>query len=172
MDFPLWATPERRAYLVELFLKDPLACEIDLFTGKLVNPFAEELIVYWKADDRDASSYLWQLERRRLHAAPHRHFPRVRTSLWDSITREEYLVNRPLWRIEAIGVGALTHKRVAKVEIPELKATLWVDLSGMKLEGTSKHKLRKLARRGGAVPKGLVDQIENRCAEAVRRYLG
>ena len=41
---------------------------LDLLTGELFTPKVEEQIDYWKADDRDARSYLDKLERRQLHA--------------------------------------------------------------------------------------------------------
>jgi hypothetical protein len=59
---------------------------------------------------------------------------------------------------------------VAQVSLPGLKATIWVDLSGIKTEGLSKNQLRKLARyKRGAVPKGMVAQIETRVHQAVKR---
>ena len=168
MTFPLWATPARRACLVEIALANPLAYEIDLFTGNLTNPTIEELIDYWKCDDRGERSYLWKLERRRLHAL----HPRIsKRGPFDSIRREQYLAERPIFHIVAIGVNAFTQRRVAQVVIPDLEATLWVDISGISRE-VSKSKLRKLARyRRGAVPKELVDQIHLRCRRAVEQRL-
>ncbi len=166
MEYPLWATPQRRAILVEMALANPLAYEVDLITGNLLNPALEDLIDYWQDEDRDERSYLWKLEKRWLH----RLYPQIRRrGPWDSIRMEQYLADRPIFEIVAIGVSALTFKRMAEVRIPALKATLWVDLSHLEL---SKNKLRKLARyKKGAVPKELQDQIENRCRQAVQRYL-
>lgn len=127
----------------------------------------QELMAFWKAYDREERERLWRLERRRLHATPQLH----KRGEFDSIRREQHLANRPVWRIVGIGVGAFTQHRVAQVEIPGLKKTIFVDLSGIKLEG-SKSKLPKLARYNrGALPKGLVEKVEQRVAQAVARLL-
>lgn len=163
--FSLWATPARRAYLVELFV-NPQDWQIDMLTEELLNPVADELIDHWKADDRDNRAFLWKLEKRRLHAQ----LKIKKRGEFDSIRREQYLADRPIFRIVAIGVGAFTFKRVAQVQIPGL-ATVWVDISGIPLK-VSKNKRHKLARYGrGAVPQDLVEQIYARCRKAVQQYL-
>ena len=112
MRFPLWATPPRRAYLVEVALTNLQDYEIDFFTGNLLNPAIEELIDYWKGDDRGERSFLWELEKRRLHALR----PRItKRGQFDSIRREQYLAERPIFQIVAIGVNAFTQRRVAQV---------------------------------------------------------
>ncbi|MBI4294647.1 MAG: hypothetical protein HY669_00595, partial [Chloroflexi bacterium] len=110
-------------------------------------------------DDRDQRSYLWQLEKRRMHA-----LPRIkRRGPWDSIRMQQFLAERPVFEIVGIGVSAFTQHRVAKVKIPELHKILWVDISGSNL---SKNKLRKLARGRGRVP----EEIHAIVARVVRRY--
>lgn len=127
----------------------------------------QELIAFWKAYDREERARLWKREQRRLHAAPQLR----KRGGFDSIRREQYLADRPVWHIVAIGLNAFTQHRVAQVEIPGLKKLIWVDLSGIKLEA-SKSKLRKLARyKRGALPKGMVEQVESRVAQAVARFL-
>jgi hypothetical protein len=168
MEYPLWATPERRAWLVELAQATFADYGIDLYTGQLVNPTIEEVIAAWKADDRAKRQQLWKLEVRRLHAAPQIR----RRGPFDSIRREIYLSQRPSFEIVAVGIGAFTFKRMAKVVIPGLKRVVWVDLSGIRPEGVSKNKLRKLARyQRGSVPKELVPQVESRVQERIRAYL-
>lgn len=209
MEFPLWATPERRARLVELsqrrcalgdepcpvwetllqaivaklgqpdagdstwplraaLLIARLTQEMPLADRFHIPPWAtRELIALWKEDDRLERSIARKIEKRRLHAAPQ---IRVRGP-FDSIRREIYLAQRPIFKIVAIGVGAFTQHRVAKVVIPGLKATLWVDISDTAL-GASKNKLRKAVRYGkGAVPKDKASLIEERITSAVKRYL-
>ena len=188
MQFPLWATPERRTYLVEMFQKSRGFCVYGegqdcmairairfnpskpvpkRFRQHLYEFHSEWLIEYWKEDDRDMRAYLWKLERKHLHALP----PITHRGQFDSIRRDEFLAERPVFRIVGIGVSAFTQRRIAQVEIPDLHTTIWVDLSGVALK-TSKNKLRKLARYNrGAVPKGLVDDIDTRCRKAVERYL-
>jgi hypothetical protein len=57
------------------------------------------------------------------------------------------------------------------VKIPSLKVSLWLEIRG-KLN-ISKNKLKKLARyHRGAIPKGLVDQMEQQVEQAVKRFLG
>ncbi|MDP2730580.1 MAG: hypothetical protein Q8O55_08850 [Dehalococcoidales bacterium] len=125
-----------------------------------------ELKEYWKADDRDARSYLWQREKRHLHALPgiyHR-------GNYDSIRKSEDLAKQPQWQIVTLGVSAFTMGRTAKVFIPGLKATIWVDLAGLK--PTSKNQKRKFYKYGeGKAPESLDEQIHTRCSQAVRRYL-
>ena len=166
-----WATPARRARLVELLTQSKGLCVhghapcVQLL-DHCYEVISEELIQDWKADDRVERAILWALESRRLHAAP---------QIWkrgpfDTIRREIYLAERPVFEIVAIGVNAFTQHKVAQVSLPGLKATIWVDLSGIKAEGLSKNQLRKLARyKRGAVPKGMVAQIETRVHQAVKR---
>ena len=208
MEYPQWATPERRAFLAELAqrrcAKGETPCPVwqrfvqaivdrigppsqnawawvmraALATPKVLAAMPledryhvsswviQELMAFWKAYDREERERLWKREQRRLHAAPQLR----KRGEFDSIRRAEYLAHRPVWRIVGIGLSPFTFKRVAQVEIPGLKRTIWVDLSGIKLEN-GKSKLRKLARyKRGAVPKGIVSQIETRIAQAVARF--
>ncbi|MDO8636728.1 MAG: hypothetical protein Q7R34_10965 [Dehalococcoidia bacterium] len=125
-----------------------------------------ELKEYWKADDRDARSYQLKLSRRYMHALPgiyHR-------GGYDSIAKSEKLAKRPLWHIVEMGISAFTMGRTAKVFIPGLKATIWVDLSGIK--PTTKNAKRRWVRYGkGKAPLSIDEQIQDRCSQAVRRFL-
>jgi hypothetical protein len=173
MKFPQWATPRRRAILAELLVHSRGLCvhghnPCPKLLEHCYEVASEELIADWKADDRVERELAWQREKRRLHA-----LPQIRKrGPFDSIRREQFMAQRPLYRIVGIGVSAFTQHRVAQVEIPGLKATLWVDLSGIKAEGVSKNKLRKLARyKRGSVPKSMVPQIEARVRQQVARVL-
>ena len=167
MEFPLWATPERRAYLVELLERSGGLC---VYGHGLDCPdpadhcygAKEELTVdAWKADDRDERSYLWRLEKRRLNST----LKIMRRGAFDTIRREEYLAERPVFKVVAVGVNAFTQRRVAKVEIPELERILWVDIGGVEL---SKNKLRKASR----YPQWKVpNEINEYVAKRVERYL-
>ncbi len=173
MSFSQWATPARRARLVELLTQSKGLCVhghapcLQLL-AHCYEVASEELIQDWKADDRVERELAWQREKRRLHAAP-----QIRKrGPFDTIRRDIYLAERPVFEIVGIGVNAFTQHRVAQVEIPGLKAIFWVDLSGIKAEGLSKNQLRKLARyKRGAVPKGMVAQMETRVHQAVKRVL-
>ena len=187
MNSPLWATPGRRAKLAQLFLKEQAefakeffnALDLVVFGDLSMSELADlltrkhfhQLIEVWKAQDREERGIAWTIEKRRLHRGPNPGRRPLRRGPFDSIAREEYLANRPLWEIVAIGVGAFSHRRIALVKIPSLKASLWVEIRG-KLN-ISKNKLKKLARyHRGAIPKGLVDQMEEQVEQAVKRFLG
>ncbi len=125
-----------------------------------------ELTEYWKADDRDARSYQLKLSRRYMHALPgiyHR-------GRYDSIAKSEELAKRPLWHIVEMGISAFTMARTAKVFIPGLKATIWVDLQGIK-QATKNTKRRWVRYGKGKAPESIQEQIESRCSQAVKRYL-
>jgi len=166
MTFPQWATPERRNFLVELFLESRGFCVYGHGMTCLNPHHHYELVIddrieEFKRSDREERSYLWKLLERRLHAAPNK---RIQRGPFDSIRREQYLAARPIFLVVGIGVNAFTQRRVAKVEIPGLEKVIWVDLSGVEV---SKRRLRKLSRRpGGNIP----DAIYSRIAQAVRRY--
>ena len=162
--YPLWATPERRQQLVEMFQSGAFCvfghgqdCPCHKHQGKvkhlrqelhdlipsldkdthshlwvrygatvhaldkvgdkfLAHSFdlvSEQVIEDWKADDRFARSIAWQQEQRRMHAAPLKKL--YRRGQFDSIARDIYLNNRPIFRVLAIGVHAFTQHTVAKV---------------------------------------------------------
>ena len=164
---PLWATPQRRAYLVEMLERSGglcvyghgLDCPDPAFD--CYGAVEERLIDGWKEDDRDEGAYLWRLEKRRLHS-----IPRInKRGYFDSIRREQYLADRPIFKVVAVGVNAFTQRRVAKAVIPELKKVVWVDVGGV---GLSKNKLRRLSRYPmGEVP----EEINRYVAKEIRRYM-
>jgi hypothetical protein len=187
MNSPLWATPGRRAKLAQLFLKEQAefakefynSLDLVVFGDLSISELADlltrrhfcELIEAWKAQDRDERSTAWKYEKRHLHQGPNPGRRPFKRGPFDSIARAEYLANRPLWEIVAIGVGAFSHRRVAMVKLLESKQILWVEIRG-KLN-ISKNKLRKLTRyHRGAIPKGMVDQMEQQVDQAVKRFLG
>ena len=164
---PLWTTPERQACLIRLYSQAREFYEED---GRVVpdNNEAVELVIYtWKALDREEREEAWRQEKRRLHALPEIR----RRGLFGTIAREIYLAERPLWKIEAVGVGAFTFRRVARVEIPALEKVIWVDLAGV--DGSlSKNAKRKLIRyRQGKLPRELEESVFARCQRAVAQYL-
>jgi len=83
-EYPLWATPARRAKLAELFaqnLPEVTAqfyqsldrvifgdMSMSEYVNLLTRNIGHDFIEYWKEDDRDERSYLWRLEKRRMHA--------------------------------------------------------------------------------------------------------
>ena len=174
---PLWATPLRVAMLDERFAQslpettvqfyDHL--DVVVFDGMPMSKYVElltkdighHLIEYWKEDDREERSYLWRLEKRLMHAMPQI----KKRGRFDSISRAQYLDERPTFKIVAVGVGAFTQRMVAKVVIPDLgHKVIWVDLTGVHV---GKQKLNKLAKRRGKVP----NEIVNIVSREVRRRL-
>ncbi len=127
---------------------------------------SKELIEYWKVDDRDARSYMAKLEQRLLH-----HLPGIyNRGECDSIAKSEYVAKRPIWTIVQMGVSAFTMARAAKVYIPGLRTHIWVDLSGV--GKPSRSKKRGYYRYGiGKAPLSMAEQIDDRCSQAVKRYL-
>ena len=126
---------------------------------------SKEWVRLWKSDDRQERAIAFRRERRRLHAL----IEIRKRGPFDTIAREEYLANRPLWNIKAMGVGAFTFKRMAKVRIPSLGQDIWVSLAGV---GLSKNKKRKLLRYGkGTIPRELEDRTYQIAKEAVSREL-
>lgn len=166
---PKWATPQRQASLAHLVQKVLVTGEgitLDLFDGKLDIPAMEEHIRVWIALDREEREALWRAERRRLHSQPEFH----KRGQYDSLTKEMLLADRPLWEIQAVGVGAFTFQRVLKVNIPGLDKTIWVNLPAPK--GVSKHKRRKFFRYGkGVLPEPEADLMYRVIHEAVQRAL-
>ena len=164
---PLWATPQRRAYLVELLERSGglcvyghgLDCPDPAFD--CYGAAEERLIDGWKDDDRDKRAYLWRLEKQRLHSI----LKIKKRGYFDTIRREQYLADRPVFKVVAVGINAFTQRRVAKVEIPELERVIWVDVGGVRL---SKNKLRRLSRRPrGDIPEEILEYV----AKEVRRYI-
>ncbi len=176
--YPLWATPERRAKLQELFAQNlpqftpKFYAHLDLlmfenmsmgeYVAYLTKDVGHSQIESWKEDDRWEREFLWMLEQRRMHANPRR--IGKRGGPYDSIHREQLHAERPVFEVLGIEVAAFTQHRVAKVRLTELKKIVWVDISGANL---SKGKLHKLARGRGQVP----EELHRMIARGVRRFL-
>ncbi len=221
MRFPKWATPQRRACLVELWERHGLSClqghrlcphvehyaherhkvttvavpvlqqcytrdgnpregmfvegfameQVGVTTTELIDAYAlheREQVRYWVQDDCSERAAIRDMEKRRLHNS----LKLTHRGQFDSIRREIFLGNRPLFEVVGIGVSGATHKRIAKIVIPGLlKTVLWVDLSGVKAEG-SKNSRRKLARyKKGVAPQSVEAQITETCRRVAIAYL-
>ena len=173
MVFPKWATPQRRASLVELFNASRGFCVYhhdpcpdlahDCFQAMM-----DRLIDGWKEDDRDERSQLRELENRQWHALP----KILKRGPFDSIRREIFLGQRPLFEVVGVGVSGLSYKRTAQIVVPGLfRTVLWVDLSNIKPEG-SKNRRRKLARyKKGVAPQSVEAQINDSCRRVAIAYM-
>ena len=170
MNYPLWATPARQTFLIRLFHNGQGACiygHPDCQVADHYYEFYSEMVIdLWKSADREERAEAWKLEKKWLHPR----FRFFRRGPFDTISREEFLASRPLWAVQAIGVGAFTFQRVVKVEIPALKKVVWVNLP--KPAGMSKNARHKLIRYGkGKLPRELEPTVSAQCSQAVRRSL-
>jgi len=158
---PQWATPERRAHLVQLFLKCGGFC---VFGHKPCphadthhyEPFIEGLIADWVAEDRERRQAEWEAEQKRMHHIPDRHFHQGQ---FDPLRRELFLEQQPPYYLVGMGVDALTFRPVAKVRISSTYVGLFVDV-GEALQGVSKNQRRKAARYGRPLPRQVGDVAE------------
>jgi len=146
--YPKWATPIRRLALARLALDylDKEGWLVDLETGEAYHPEfsrkAEDLIDYWKAEDREARSYEQKLERRELHRLDER---RPRRSLFDA---EVFYSSQPTFYLEGLGVSAdYPFRPIAKIRLASSSVRLFIDLTEV-LKPLSKNQRRKALRHG------------------------
>ena len=164
---PKWATPERKANLVRLFLKCGGFC---VFGHKPCphphahhyEPFIDGMIKELIADDRERDAAEWKAERERMHWVPDTRF---RQGRFDTVRRAEFLAQQPTYYLEGLSVDVLTLKPVVKVRIPSTYITLFVDISEA-LEGLSKTARRKAIRRRGLPPE-MMDTVIRLAHKAV-----
>ena len=169
---PKWATPERQAHLVNLFLKSHGFCVFGEHpcTNPEVHhyePYAEAIIKDWLADDREARAYLLRLQRQALHRLPERGAIR---GAFSAISRDIYFETQPQYFMEAIGISAVNFHPFAKIRIASSYTRLHVDL-GEAFKGLSKNKRRKVVRYSQAFPVPIAKQIEYICNRAIAHYL-
>jgi len=169
---PKWATPERKAKLVELFLRSGGFC---VFGHKLCdNPehhyalFIEGVISDWKADDREARWFEYRLESIALHRLGEPTKPLRGT--FSAISKDIWKSSQPLYYIENLGISGLTLKPFAKIRIASSYMRLHVDI-GEALRGVSKSKRRKAIRYGKPLPKSIDEAISILVRQAVKHYL-
>ena len=178
---PQWATPVRRAHLIRLFgttkmvdapyelkgfcLDDhchklgaagflPPECSTCFMCRFNYENYIEEIIGYWKSEDKIDDAVLWRLEQKLLHAAP---LKRGRWgSQFDPVSKDQFFSNRQPFYLEATGISGLTFTRVAKIRIAGTQTRLFVEVP--RTRGLSKNAKRKLQRYG---QKQLLDAVKN-----------
>jgi len=169
---PKWATPERRAKLVELFSRSGGFC----IFGEPNCPipehhyelFIEGLILDWKADDREARRLEYRLESIRLHSLAEPRQPlRGRFS---AISKDIWKSSQPLYYIEGLGISGLTLQPFVRVRLSSSYMRLYVTL-GSALRGVSKSKRRKAIRYGKPLPKTVEQAINQLIKASVLDYL-
>ncbi|MBA7674989.1 hypothetical protein ES703_83217 [subsurface metagenome] len=169
---PKWATPERRAKLVELFCRSGGFCIFGepncAIPSHHYEIFIEGLILDWKADDREARRIEYRLESIRLHslAEPRQplrgRFSAISQDIWNS--------SQPLYYIEGLGISGLTLQPFVRVRLSSSYLRLYVNL-GEALRGVSKSKKRKAIRYGKPLPKTIEQAINQLVKSAVLDYL-
>ena len=180
---PKWATPTRKARLVQLWdhygnrcLQGHGACPerdhyvlVDAQGGmqllRLYDVKSEEAIRYWVSDDAAQRMAEWKAEQERLH----RDQRRFRQGEFDSLRRQIYLENQPPYAIVALTADSLTFRPVALVKVSSTIIRLFVDLPNP-MVGLSKSARRKARRYGKGLPEEAVQKAEKAIAAAVQDW--
>jgi len=170
--YPKWATPDRQAHLVRLFLSSNGFCVFGhrrcLIPEHHYELFIEGLITDWKADDRAQRQAEWQAERCQLHSLGERHYPLH--GQFSAIGKDIFYASQPIFYLEGLSISGLTFKPFAKVRLASSFVRLHIDL-GNTLKAVSKAKRRKAIRYGKVLPDETQRQINRLCSLAVRHYL-
>ncbi|MBI4215912.1 MAG: hypothetical protein HY687_00740 [Chloroflexi bacterium] len=169
---PLWATPGRQARLVSLFLESGGFCVY----GERpcphperhhYHPYTEDLIDWWKADDRAQREAEWKALQRQIHGLGE--WGPIRGQ-FDAIARDVYFAQQPDNYLVGLGMSGLTFKPFAVIRIASSPVNLQVDL-GDTLRGMSKGGRRKAIRYGKVLPIPVQAKVDEACRKAVRHYL-
>ena len=167
---PKWAIPERQNYLVDLFLRSQGFCVYGEHPCQCPDkhhyePFIDELIKDWIADDRLQAQAEWRLEQRQLHNLNERRY--TKRGQWSAIGKDIFYGNQPQFYVLGYGVSGLTLKAFVKARLSSSWVCLYVDLSEA-VKGMSKSQKRKAIRYGKG---GAVETINKAIGMAVRDYL-
>lgn len=167
-----WATPNRQAHLVRLFLSSKGFCVFGHkpcpIPSHHYEVFIEHLIADWKGDDRAQSQAEWQAEQRQLHSLGERHYPLH--GQFNAIGKDIFYATQPQYYLYGLSINGITYKPFAKIRLANSFVYLFIDI-GDTLKGISKAKKRKAIRYGKALPDEIQRQIEQICSLAVRHYL-
>jgi len=168
---PKWSTPERKDFLVQLFVNSRGFCVYGhkkcLIPEHHYSIFTELLIKDWKQLDTELSNALWQAERKALHSLGERSYP-VRGQ-FSAISKEIYAGNQPLYYLDGQAVSGVTLTPFVRVRLASSYMRLYVDL-GEALRQASKSQRRKAIRYGKALPKSAREAVSRKVLEAVRDY--
>jgi len=169
---PKWATLNRQAHLVKLFVDSGGFCVYGHPNCPIPEHhyqlYIEGLIDDWKADDREQARIDWLAERKALHSLGERRYPIK--GRFNNISIDIFHDQQPIYYREGLGMNGLTLTPFAKVRISSSYMRLYIDL-GDSLRKVSKNKRRKAVRYGKQLPKSIEQRIEERIWLAVRDYL-
>ena len=169
---PKWASAERQAYLVRLFLQSRGFCVY----GHKCCPipqhhyevFIEEVIRNWKADDRAQRQAEWEIERREIHSLSERRYPT--RGQFNALAKDIYLSNQPQNFLVGLGISGVTFRPFAKVRLASSFVYLHINL-GNTLRKVSKTRRRKAIRYGKALPIEIQKEVDRLISLAVTDYL-
>ena len=166
--YPKWSTPNRRLFLVKLFLDSGGFCIYGHRNCSIpAHHYAiaiENIIENWKEEDREN----WKLERKAIHSLGERRYP-IRGQ-FNTISKDIFYDRQPLYYLEALGMDGLKLQPFAKVKIASTYYHLYIDL-GDSLRSTSKNRRRKAIRYGKALPLEVEARVKKLVTLAVRDYL-
>ena len=169
---PKWSTPNRKAYLVKLFVDSGGFCVFghnDCHdSSHHFEVYIESLIDDWKAEDRAQSRLDWKAESKAMHSLGERRLPI--SGRFNNISQDIFHDKQPLYYLEALGISGVKLQPFAKVKLASSYMRLYIDL-GTSLRGISKNKRRKAIRYGKELPKSIQERIAERVSLAVRDYL-
>lgn len=170
--YPKWASPDRKAHLVRLFLSSKGFCVFGhkpcTIPEHHYEIFIEYLIDDWQADDTAQRQAEWQAEQHQLHSLGERHYPL--RGQFNAIGKDIFYATQSQYYLLGLGISGLTYKPFAKVRLSSSFVQLLIDL-GDTLKGVSKSKRRKALRYGKALPNEIQREIDKICSLAVRHYL-
>ena len=168
---PKWATPDRRNFLVQLFLSSGGFCVYGhkkcLIPEHHYSLYSELLIKDWKHLDIEQRLAEWEAERKALHSLGERSYP-IRGQ-FSAVSRDIYAESQPLYYFEGQAVSGITLMPFVRVRIASSYIRLYVDL-GEALRQVSKSQRRKAIRYGKALPEPTKVAIRRKVLEAVRDY--
>jgi len=166
VSMPKWATPERRATLLQLllpFIGEKVVWEADEDCRYATIPEYEALInpliKNWVLDDRETDTALWRVEQRQLHSFGEQEKPL--RGQFSAISRQIYHDAQPVFYIEGLGFSGVTLQPFIKIRLASSYEVLHVYLD-CKL---TKHKRRKIVRYSK-----LPERVSELVNSAVRDY--
>src|SRR4030043_381771 len=180
---PLWATPQRRARLVEIFQRarpviqsnlfdDMGFCTIDKcykdtpacrFCQHNYPNYIEVLVSEWVSEDKVEEAVLWRKEQRQIHKC-------LDEKGWgkrfDPVDRVLFFAGQPPYYAQGIAPSSLTHTRFTKIRVSSSGIRLFVDVPRL-----SKNKRKKIRRAMGIQPDD-GKYIDKSCLLAVKDFWG
>ncbi len=169
---PKWATSNRQAHLVKLFLDSGGFCVFGHRNCSIPEHhyelFIDALIDDWKEEDREAKRLDWITENKAMHSLGERSTPI--TGRFNNISMDIWHDKQPLFYLETLGMSGIKLQPFARVKMSSSYLRLYVDLDNS-LRGISKNKRRKAIRYGKALPLEVETRVLKLVSLAVRDYL-